>query len=112
VDNLIIYIASILGAKKIYLSGIGIGWRAHEENFSGKRYTSEDVLIREQAIARAFMWYCQKYNISRYPGALEFFSEYKKLGPYWQKRLDLPNKYRMLNRLLRNSIKQAASKLL
>lgn len=110
-DNLIIYIASILGAKKIHLSGIGIGWRAHDNNFSGKRYTSQDVLIRERAIARAFKWYCEKYNISRYPSALEFFSEYKKLGPYWQKRLDLPNVYRMLNRLLKNSIRQFIGKL-
>jgi glycosyltransferase involved in cell wall biosynthesis len=105
-DNLIIYAASILGAKKVHLSGLGIGWRTHEANDSKKRYTTEDVAIRERAISRAFAWYCTKYNISRYPGILEFFSEYKKLGPVWQRRLDLPNKYRMLNRLIRSSVKQ------
>lgn len=106
-DNLIIYAASILGAKKIYLSGLGIGWRTHEGNDSKKRYTPQEVVIREHAIARAFAWYCAKYNIPRYPGVIEFFSEYKKLGLYWQKRLDLPSRYRMLNRLIRSSIKQS-----
>lgn len=107
VDNLMIYAASILGAKKIHLSGLGIGWRTHEGNYSKKRYTPEDVASRELAISRAFAWYCGKFGIPRYPGIMEFFSEYRKLGLYWQKRLDLPNKYRMFNRLLRNYIKQA-----
>lgn len=76
-DNLMIYAASILGASKIHLSGVGIGWRVHEGNDSKKRYTPEDVAIREFAISRAFAWYCTKYKIPRYPGILEFFSEYK-----------------------------------
>ena len=105
-DNLMIYAASILGAKKVHLSGLGMGWRTHEGNDSKKRYTPEDVANREHAINRAFDWYCAKYNIPRHPGILEFFSEYEKIGPYWQARLDLPSKYRMLNRLIRSSIKQ------
>lgn len=105
-----IYAASILGAKKIYLPGIGIGWRTHEGNDSKKLYTPEDVVMRERAIDRAFAWYCSKYNIPRYPGTLEFFREYQLLDPYWRRRLDLPNRYRMFNRLLRNSIKQAFKK--
>ena len=109
-DNLMIYAASILGANKIHLPSIGIGWRTHNENDSKKHYTSEDVAIRERAIDRAFKWYCTKFNIARYPGALEFFSEYQGLGTYWQNRLDLPSKYRMLNRLIRSSMKQFFSK--
>lgn len=101
-----IYAASILGAKKVHLSALGIGWRTHEGNDSKKLYTTEDVVIRECAIRRAFDWYCTKYDIPRYPEISEFFSEYKKLSPYWQTRLDLPSKYRMLNRLVRSSIKQ------
>ena len=106
-DNLMIYAASILGAKKIYLPSLGIGWRKHGTNDSKKLYTLEDISTRELAINRAFEWYCSKYDIPRYPGVFEFFSEYKNLGPYWQKRLDLPSKWRMLNRLLRISVKQA-----
>jgi glycosyltransferase involved in cell wall biosynthesis len=106
-DNLMIYAASILGAKKIYLPSLGIGWRKHGTNDSKKLYTPEDISTRELAINRAFDWYCSKYDIPRYPGLFEFFSEYKNLGPYWQKRLDLPSKWRMLNRLLRTSLKQA-----
>lgn len=111
-DNLMIYASSILGAKKIHLPGIGIGWRTHDGNDSKKSYTPEDVAIREQAITRAFKWYCAKYSIPRYPAIPEFFSEYKNLSSYWQRRLDLPNSYRMLNRLIRDSLKQIGQKLL
>lgn len=109
-DNLMIYASSILGAHKIHLSGIGVGWRNHESNDSKKRYSEQDVRIRELAISRAFDWYCKKYSIPRYPGIAEFFKEYEALGTYWQKRLDLPSRYRMLNRLIRNSIKQSLRK--
>ncbi|WP_353427766.1 glycosyltransferase [Polynucleobacter sp. MWH-UH19D] len=105
-DNLMIYAASILGAKKIFLSGIGIGWRVHASNDSKKTYSSEDIEARERAINRAFDWYCSKYQIPRYPGVVEFFREYKLLGDYWRKRLDLPGYYRMLNRLVRARVKQ------
>lgn len=106
-DNLIIYAASILGAKKVYLSSLGIAWRKHAVNNSKKQYTPEDILTRGRAIDEAFDWYCSKYNIPRYPGIFEFFAEYKQLGAYWQKRLDLPSQYRMFNRLLRTSIQRA-----
>jgi len=103
-DNLIIYAASILGAKKIYLSGLAIGWRAHQDNYSKKPYSANDVERREQAIAQALNWFCNKYSIPRYPGIAEFFDEYQQLGSYWQDRLDLPGKYKMLNRLLRKKV--------
>ena len=103
-DNLIIYASSILGAKKVYVPSLGIGWRNHASNDSKRHYSIEDVLIKEHAINQAFEWYCSNFNIPRYPRILEFYIEYKSLGDYWQKRLDLPNMYRMLNRLVRQSI--------
>ena len=104
-DNLMIYVSSILGARKIYLPGLGVGWRAHQNNDSRKIYSQDDVARREKAISQAFSWFCQKYGISRYPSVSEFFQEYDALGKYWQKRLDLPSRYKMLNRLLRQQIK-------
>jgi glycosyltransferase involved in cell wall biosynthesis len=104
-DNLMIYAASILGARKIYLPSLGIGWRAHQNNDSRKIYSRDDVARREKAISQAFSWFCQKYGISRYPSVSEFFQEYDALGKYWQKRLDLPSQYKMFNRLLRQQIK-------
>ena len=103
-DNLMIYAASILGARKIYLPSLGIGWRAHQNNDSRKIYSRDDVARREKAISQAFCWFCQKYGISRYPSVSEFFHEYDALGKYWQKRLDLPSQYKMFNRLLRQQI--------
>ncbi|QWD25319.1 glycosyltransferase [Polynucleobacter paneuropaeus] len=104
-DNLMIYAASILGAQKIYLPGLGIGWREHQNNYSRKIYSQNDVVRREKVISQAFSWFCQKYGISRYPSVTEFFNEYDALGKYWQKRLDLPSQYKMFNRLLRQQIK-------
>lgn len=108
-DNLMIYAASILGAKKVYLPSLGISWRKHAVNFSSRQFTPEDISMRGRAIDEAFNWYCSKYNIPRYPGMREFFQEYDQLGLVWQKRLDLPSRYRMLNRLLRKSLQQAFS---
>ena len=104
VDDFMIYTSSILGAKKIYLSGIGIGWRDHPSNNSKKHYSKFDVTQREKALTRAFNWLCNKYAIPRYPGIAEFFDEYQQLGSYWQERLDLPSKHKMLNRLLRKKV--------
>ncbi len=105
-DDFMIYASSILGAYKIYLPGIVIGWRDHVGNDCKKIYSREDIMQRENAIKIAFEWSCHTYNIPRYPGVLEFFKEYKMLGSHWQKQLDLPNQYRMLNRLLRDLAKQ------
>lgn len=106
VDDLIIFSSSILGFKKIHLASLGVGWRSHSNNVTKKHHSDEDVQVRMRSIKNIFDWYCSKFNIPRYPGVSEFFSEYRQLGDVWRKRLDLPSKYRMLNRLLRNSIKQ------
>lgn len=110
VDDLIIFSSSILGIHKIHLPSLGVGWRSHSNNVTKKFHSPEDVKTRNKSLERIFQHYCQKYRIPRYPGILEFFREYQLLGVYWQRRLDLPNRYRMSNRLMRNSIKQAFQK--
>jgi glycosyltransferase involved in cell wall biosynthesis len=105
-DDHLIYISSVLGAEKIYLPSVRIGWRNHLNNITKLPYSEDDIKSRHLAIAKAINWYCDKYCIARYPGILEYFKEYKMLGPHWQKQLDLPNQYRMLNRLLRDLAKQ------
>jgi hypothetical protein len=110
-DNLMIYASSILGARKIYVPSLGIGYREHGTNDSKKPHTPEYIVSKRLAIENAFNWYCKKYSIPRYPRVSEFFEEYEQLGGYWQKRLDLPSKYRMLNRLVRASTKQFFRKI-
>ena len=105
-DNLIIYASSILGAKKVHIPSLGVGWRDHASNDGKRAYSAQDVSVKERAINQSFEWYCSNYGIPRYPAILEFLTEYQSLGAYWQKRLGLPSAYRMLNRLLRNSMKQ------
>jgi len=106
VDDLLIYASSVLGAKKIYIPSIAIGWRSHGKNNSKKFYSSEDVQCRKIAIDRFFFWCCSENGIPRYPGIIEFFEEYEQLGIYWQRRLDLPSRYRIFSRLFRGLIKQ------
>jgi len=110
VDDLIIFSSSILGINKIHLPSVGVGWRSHSNNVTKKFHSLDDVKTRNNSLERIFHYYCQKYQIPRYPGTLEFFREYQLLDAYWRRRLDLPNRYRMFNRLLRNSIKQAFQK--
>jgi glycosyltransferase involved in cell wall biosynthesis len=109
VDNLIIYIGSVLGAKKIHLPGIGVGWRSHQNNDSKKMYSHTDVLTKEGAIKKAIEWYTLKFNITRYPTIKEFFAEYNQLSDDWKRKLDFPNEYHLLNRLIRNKFQQMLS---
>jgi glycosyltransferase involved in cell wall biosynthesis len=106
VDDLLNYSSSILGAKKIHIPSIRIGWRDHLANNSKKQYSEADILHRNVAISQTFDWYCDQHFVNRYPGVIEFFGEYKLLDRNWKNQLDLPNKYRMLNRLIRDLVKQ------
>lgn len=110
VDDVMIFASSILGVNKIHLPSLGVGWRSHPNNVTKKHHSEVDIQTRKRSINNIFEWYCGQFNIPRYPGIIVFFKEYKQLGKYWQKRLDLPNKYRMLNRLIRNSTKQALTR--
>lgn len=107
VDDLLIFSSSIFGASKSHLASLGVGWRSHSNNVTKKHHSPKDVETRKRSIENIFDWYCSKYDIARYPGVFEFFQEYELLGAYWKKRLDLPNRYRMFNRLVRSLIKQA-----
>ena len=106
VDDLLIFSSSILGIIKIHTPSLGVGWRSHENNVTKKAHSDEDVKTRKSSLNKIFYWYTSQYQIRRYPGIFEFFSEYRSLGHYWQQRLELPNMYRMLNRLIRKSIAQ------
>lgn len=112
VDDLINYASSILGVTKVYLPSLRVGWRSHEANISKRAYTSEDIINRDIAIERLFNWFCMKYKIPRYPNLGEFFEEYHSLGAEWQIKLDLPNKFRIVNRLIRDLTKQSFIKIL
>lgn len=106
VDDLLIFSSSIMGAKKIHIPSLGVGWRSHGNNVTKKSHSADDVRVREESLRKIFKWYCSKYQIPRFPGILEFYREYEALGEYWRVRLDLPGHYRMINRLLRDRIKQ------
>jgi len=83
-DDLIIYGASIIGAKKLSIPSLSIGYRRHNQSDSSiKNYANlslEKNLRRGQNIERMFDYFCAKFQLKRNPGFTEIITEYDKLG--------------------------------
>lgn len=103
-DNILIYATSILGFKKIYLPSVSIAWRSHEKNDSKKVHSEEYLAQKECDIERTISYYCQIAKVERYPSIFEFYSELRDFPIDWRVRLDIPNQWRMLNRLIRQRL--------
>lgn len=97
-----IFAASILGFEKTALPGIAIGWRPHDGNDSNKPHSESYLLEKKLATEQVFQFYCDRANISRYPGIAEFYEEFNTLPKAWKDYLGLPNHWHLLNRLIRN----------
>lgn len=103
-DDILIFASSILGYSKIYFPAISINWRSHEKNNSKKEYTKCQIDKRKHSINMLVDYYCRKYGIQRYSSFVEIFAELHHLDPGWIKKLGFPNRFKMLNRLLRQKI--------
>jgi len=99
-DNIIIYAASILGCKKTYLNSLSIGWRAHNNNDSSKSHSSQYLEKKNQDMMRVIMYFCKKAGVDLNPTILEFYSEYLALSNAARRYLNLPNHWRLINRIL------------
>lgn len=100
-DDHTIYSASILGAQKTHLASIGICWRHHDSNHSLKEHSMQYNLQKAEDIEKMFSYYCQKANIERYPTLAEFYSEFRALPNRAKELLNLPNHWKLVNRLVR-----------
>ncbi|WP_374316777.1 glycosyltransferase family 2 protein [Aquabacterium sp.] len=63
-DDVLVFGASLLGASKVYMPGVGVGYRVHGNNgFLGKKYSAGYIAQRAHKLEKLFGWYCQKQSI-------------------------------------------------
>jgi len=83
-DDVFIYISSILGALKVKVPSVGIGYRKHQNNDhiskANSYHSNEERLARSVRLSRVFDFYCKKYNISRQASFTEILPEYNSLS--------------------------------
>ena len=101
-DDVIIFGASLAGAKKVYLPSLQIGYRTHLNNgFHGKQISLSQAKKHDQAIEKMFSYFCSKFLIDENPGVSELFSELRSFNQKQRRDLNIPNWYKVFNRALR-----------
>jgi glycosyltransferase involved in cell wall biosynthesis len=100
-DDVIIYASSILGAHKTYLRSITVGWRNHGDNHSLKEHSDQYRIQKHQDIKGLLSRYSKVANLKRYPSIPEFYAEFQALSKLAKEHLNLPNHWKLLNRLVR-----------
>lgn len=83
-DDLFIYSSSVLGAIKVKVPSVGIGYRKHQNNdhiVKSNFYKShEEQVARHERGVRLFDFYCEKYSIPRKASFTEILPEYNACG--------------------------------
>jgi glycosyltransferase involved in cell wall biosynthesis len=101
-DDAIIFASSLVGAQKLALPSIQIGYRIHQNNnFSGTNISESQSKKHDIAINRLFKYYCYTFMLDENPSVKEFFSEIILLNEVQRNDLRLPNYYKLWNRLIR-----------
>jgi glycosyltransferase involved in cell wall biosynthesis len=100
-DDVVIYASSILGAHKTYLRSVTVGWRNHGSNHSLKEHSPQYRAKKGRDIEESFAYYCEKACLERYPSIPDFYAEYQALAKQAKVHLNLPNHWKILNRLVR-----------
>ena len=80
-DDVFVYIASLIGAKKIKISSVGVGYRKHQNSDSTRNNYLDKEVIESMKIkvSRLFNFYSQNLNISK-PSFTEILPEYSALN--------------------------------
>lgn len=103
-DNILIYAASVLGFTKTHLPSISISWRSHEKNDSKTPHSDKYLAQKDRDIESAISYYSQRAGVDRHPSIAEFYSELLDFPAVWKKRINLPNHWRIINRLIRRRL--------
>ena len=103
-DNILIYATSILGFTKTHLPSISISWRSHDKNDSKNPHSEKYLAKKDADIERVISYYSQRAGVDRYPSITEFYSELSGFPISWKKRVNLPNHWRIFNRLIRGRL--------
>jgi glycosyltransferase involved in cell wall biosynthesis len=101
-DDAIIFASSLIGAQKLALLSIQIGYRTHQNNnFYGKKISEAESKKHDAAIDKLFKHYCSIFLLDEHPSVKEFFSEISLLNKGQKSDLKLPNYYKLWSRLIR-----------
>jgi glycosyltransferase involved in cell wall biosynthesis len=101
-DDGIIFSASLAGSEKVYIPSLSIIYRVHEKNsFYNTSATKSASIKHDAAILKLVSYFCTKLNINPNPSITEFFSEMRHLSQEQKVSLNLPSRYRVVNRLIR-----------
>lgn len=91
-DDVIVYASSIVGADKLYLPSLQIGYRTHPNNgFLNRKISSEEENRRRRALFQLFDWYGSRFAKQSYPDLVNTLLEFLSLSSAQRKRHAVPN---------------------
>jgi glycosyltransferase involved in cell wall biosynthesis len=89
-DKVIGFGASLLGARKLYIPSLKIGYRVHGANHSyGRTRSPQDEVQREHRLERLFGWYCSRQHISTEASVKVALAEYRLLPAAFKARFNM-----------------------
>lgn len=89
-DKVIGFGTSLLGARKLYIPSLRIGYRIHGTNhYHGRLQSPADRVRRRHLMERLFGWYCARQHISTEASAKAAAAEYRLLPATLRKRFNL-----------------------
>lgn len=111
-DSVIVYAASIMGARMAAIRSLGFGYRMHGNNlFTGRVLSKEEKSSYEAGVNRLFDFYCELAGISRAVSFRELFKEAALLSDEAKAFIKFSGKRKLLHRLIRHYLRLVNGKL-
>lgn len=89
-DDVIGFGASLLGARKLYIPSLRIGYRVHGDNhYFGRTQSPQAKVQRNHRLERLFGWYCSRQHISTEASVKVAVAEYRLLPAAFTTRFNL-----------------------
>ena len=89
-DDVIGFGASLLGARKLYIPSLRIGYRVHGANHHfGRTQSPQSKVQRNHRLERLFGWYCSRQHISTEASMKGALAEYRLLPDAFTTRFNL-----------------------
>jgi hypothetical protein len=91
-DDVLIFGASIMGARKLYIESLAIGYRIHaSNNFAGRNLTAAERAGWRLRHERLFKWYSEKTGVPGQPPLKNSIHESALIPRHVRKKLNLPS---------------------
>jgi glycosyltransferase involved in cell wall biosynthesis len=98
-DDVLVYGAALLGARKLYIPSLQVGYRVHGANhFFGRTISAADEAMRRHSVEKLFGWYCAKQNLSPISSNAAAELEYQLIPLALRQRFALPSPKEFMSR--------------